>query len=297
MLLFKFKFLSFLTDQLIHLHQRRWSWTEPQWRTWKPREGRRIWWQQILDIEDICGFARAKKRWIHVGEEFCKMMILFALASGLHSPHKLLCVDFSVLEEKKQFKEEVKVCARTWKGIGESDSLCKKEKRGSEKVKVEMSGWKWLRDSESRYERSEKGFAKVKVERSTLSKSAISEIWFQRFVITSLFLAYLRYHTLSIVMKLNLDKLESVALTFLGSNFPFPPWLCFLLPGTEDKNDSYCFKKMPWGQNGNFHPLSLLYLKIIFVKNSITVIVVHVPGISLVAVMIRKNYQKVKPKP
>ena len=53
---------------------------------------------------------------------------------------------------------------------------------------------------------------------------------------------------------------------------------------------------MPWGQNGNFHPLSLLYLKIIFVKNSITVIVVHVPEISLVAVMIRKNYQKVNPQ-
>ena len=171
---------------------------------------------------------------------------------------------------------------------------------GSEKVKVDISGWKWLRDSESRYEKSEKGFAKVKVERSTLSKSAISEIWFQRFVITSLFLAYLRYHIISIVIELNqlilnLDKLDSVALTFLGSNFPFPPWLCFLLPGTEDKNDSYCFKKMPWDKNGNFHPLSLHYLKIIFVKNSISVIVVHVPKISLNAMMIRKNYQKVNP--
>ena len=86
-------------------------------------------------------------------------------------------------------------------GIEESESLCKKEKMGSEKVKVDMSGWKWLRDSESRYEKSEKGFAKVKVERSTLSKSAISEIWFQRFVITSLFLAYLRYHIISIVIE------------------------------------------------------------------------------------------------
>ena len=67
------------------------------------------------------------------------MMILFALASGLHSPHKLLCVDFTVLEEKKQFDEKVKVCARTRKGIEESESLCKKEKMGSEKVKVDIS--------------------------------------------------------------------------------------------------------------------------------------------------------------
>ena len=37
------------------------------------------------------------------------------------------------------------------------------------------------------------------------------------------------------------------------------------------------------------------YLKIIFVKNSISVIVVHVPEISLDAKMIRKNYQKVNP--
>ena len=36
---------------------------------------------------------------------------------------------------------------------------------------------------------------------------------------------------------------------------------------------------MPWDQNGNFHPLSLHYLKIIFVKNSISVIVVHIPEI------------------
>ena len=49
-----------------------------------------------------------------VGAKFCKMMILFALASGLHSPHKLLCVDFTVLEEKKQFDAKVKVCARAW---------------------------------------------------------------------------------------------------------------------------------------------------------------------------------------
>ena len=36
------------------------------------------------------------------------------------------------------------------------------------------------------------------------------------------------------------------------------------------------------------------YLKIIFVKNSISVIVVHVPEISLNVMMIRKNYQKSK---
>ena len=36
------------------------------------------------------------------------------------------------------------------------------------------------------------------------------------------------------------------------------------------------------------------YLKIIFVKNSISVIVVHVPEKSLNAMMIRKNYQKSK---
>ena len=182
-------------------------------------------------------------------------------------------------------------------GIEESESLCKKEKMGSEKVKVDISGWKWLRDSESRYEKSEKGFAKVEVERSTLSKSAISEIWFQRFVITSLFLAYLRYH-ISIVIEsnqliLNLDKLDSVALTFLGSNFPFPPWLCFLLPGTEDK-------KMILFASRKCHEIKMVtfilyhYLKIIFVKNSISVIVVHVPEKSLNAMMIRKNYQKSK---
>ena len=156
MLLFKFKFLSFPTDQLTHLHQRRWSWTEPQWRTWKPREGRRIWWQQVLDIEDICGFARAKKRWIHIGEEFCKMMILFALASSLHSPHKLLCVDFTVLEEKKQFdekgtwKEEVIVYVKKRKGDLKKWKWIWVDESGWETVKVDMKKkWKGICKSES----------------------------------------------------------------------------------------------------------------------------------------------------
>ena len=174
MLLFKFKFLSFLTDQLTHLHQRRWSWTEPQWRTWKPREGRRIWWQQVLDIEDICGFARAKKRWIHIGEEFCKMMILFALASSLHSPHKLLCVDFTVLEEKKQFDEKVKVCARTWK---EKVIVYARKRKG------DLRKRKWIWVGESGWETVKVDMKKVKrdLQRWNLNAAPCRSLRFLRF--------------------------------------------------------------------------------------------------------------------
>ena len=37
-----------ITHRLNHLRQRQWSWTGPQWRTWRPQEGRRIWWQMYL---------------------------------------------------------------------------------------------------------------------------------------------------------------------------------------------------------------------------------------------------------